>query len=236
MKILLLIFTILTSFNALAELSLPDDPLAPQSKKQEKTIRKKQEAKPQNNSSNTNSANSSNFAENEFQKTIIGKVGKWTALKANPNSNIVCYAILYAEKTKSNITKKSEEKTNKKPYITLHYFSEGRTRFGAYTGQELLEHRSVNVSIDSIQHKLSASGEYAITTNANQDEEILQSLIDSNKMMIRWEGENYSYSIDFYNIAEFPQVLKILQSNCDSTTNNSSFKGIVPRKKDLRKL
>lgn len=235
MKTLLLI-CIIISFNAFAELSLPDDPLAPKSNKQEKATRKKQNTKPQGNPSNANPINSSSFTENEFQKTIIGKVGKWTALKANPNSNIVCYAILYAHKTKSNITKKSGEKTNKKPYITLNYFSEGRTRFGAYVGYELVEHRSVNVSIDSIQHKLSASGEYAITTNANQDAEILQSLIDSNKMMIRAEGKNYSYSIDFYDIAEFPQVLDILQSNCDSTTNNSSFKGIVPAKKDLKAL
>ena len=227
MKTLLLIFIII-SFNAFAELSLPDDPLASQSKKQERHSRKTQDKKPKNNSSS--------FTENQFHKTIIGKVGKWTALKANPNSNIVCYAILYAEKSKSNAKKNIGENSNKKPYITLHYFSEGRTRFSAYTGYELLEHRSVNVSIDSIQHKLSASGEYAITTNANQDAEILQSLIDSNKMMIRAEGKNYSYSIDFYDIAEFPQVLKILQSNCDSTTNNSSFKGIVPTRKDLKAL
>ena len=227
MKTLLLIFIII-SFNAFAELSLPDDPLASQSKKQERHSRKTQDKKPKNNSSS--------FTENEFQKTIIGKVGKWTVLKANPNSNIVCYAILYAEKSKSNIKRNSGENSNKKPYITIHYFSEGRTRFGAYIGYELLANRSVNISIDFIQHKLSASGEYAITTNANQDAEILQNLIDSNQMMIRWEGENYSYSIDFYNITEFPQVLTILQSNCDSTTNNSSFKGIVPTKKDLRPL
>ena len=217
-------------------MSPPNNPLAQKPKKQENHTRQKQDKNPKNNPSSENSPNSTNFAEKTFQKTIIGKVGKWTALKANPNSNIVCYAILYAEKSKSNIKRNSGENSNKKPYITIHYFSEGRTRFGAYIGYELLANRSVNISIDFIQHKLSASGEYAITTNANQDAEILQNLIDSNQMMIRWEGENYSYSIDFYNIKEFPQVLTILQSNCDSTTNNSSFKGIVPTKKNLRML
>ena len=230
MKTLLFIF-IITSFNAFAQLSLPDDPLAPKSNKQEVPARKKS-----NNGSNGSLTDSKNVTENELQKTIIGKVGKWTALKANPNSNIVCYAILFAEKTKSNTKKNSGNNSIKKPYIAIHYFAEGRVRFSAYTGYELLTRRSVNVSIDSIQHKLSASGEYAITTNSNQDAEILQDIIDSNAMMIRSEGENYSYSIDFYEISEFPQVLKILQSHCDSTTNNSSFKGIVPTKKDLKAL
>jgi|GEM_PF-4598582 len=228
MKLLLIIF-IAISFNAFCELSLPDDPLAPQSKTQERIPRKKPRIKPSN-------MEAIKFTDKEFHKTIIGKVGKWTVLKANPNSNIVCYAILYAEKTKGNIKKNLSDNSSKKPYITINYFSEGATRFGAYIGYELLGRRSVNVSIDSIQHKLSTSGEYAITNNANQDAEILQNLIDSNRMMIRSEGENYSYSIDFYDISEFPQVLAILQDNCDSTTNNSSFKGIVPTKKDLRSL
>ena len=227
MKFLLLL--LLISFNAFAALTLPDDPLAPKVKKQEKPIRKKPRIKPLH-------TEPIKFTDKEFHKTIIGKVGKWTVLKANPNANIVCYAILYAEKSKSNTKKNISDNSNTKPYITLNYFSEGRTRFGAYVGYELLKNRSVNISIDSIQHKLSASGEYAITTNTNQDTEILQSLIDANKMMIRSEGENYSYSIDFYDISEFPQVLEILQSNCDSTTNNSSFGGIVPTKKDLMKL
>jgi hypothetical protein len=226
-----LLFTLIISLNALASqpISLPDDPLDATSSKQEMPARRK----PQNNQLNKDSKN---FAEKHFQKTIIGKVGKWTAIKANPNSNIVCYAILYAESNTSNTKKPLGNNSNSKPYIAIHYFSEGRTRFSAYAGYELLNSSSANVSIDSTQHKLSASGEYAITNNANQDAEILQNLIDSNKMMIRSEGKNYSYSIDFYDISEFAQVLAILQDNCDSTTNNSSFKGIVPTKKDLRVL
>jgi len=169
--------------------------------------------------------------DEKLNKNIIGKTGKWTAIRANPNSNNVCYAILYANDRKGN-----QKLAQEKPYIMIHYFAEGRVRFSAYFGYSLLEYRDVHVSIDSMQYKLKPMNEYAITDSSEKDDAIVEALRGAKNLMIRGEGANYSYSIDFYDVSGTSEVFKILQTQCDSTTNNSSFKGIVPTKKDLKKL
>ena len=62
----------------------------------------------------------------QLTKNIIGTAKKWTILRADPNSNNVCYAILYVDDRKGN--QNIEEET---PYIMVHYFSEGRMRFSS---------------------------------------------------------------------------------------------------------
>ncbi len=167
-----------------------------------------------------------------LEKKIIGKVGKWTALRANPKEKIVCYAVLYAEKTTAN----TNHNTKERPYISIHYFSEGRVRFSAFTGHEILADSSVNISIDSKQYKLDSYGMFAISGSSKQDDELFTALSDAEKMLVRSDGENYSYSINFYDVQDFSAIFQLLQTHCDSNTNNSSFKGLVPTKKDLRRL
>ena len=184
------------------------------------------------NSTNENAGNENDSEPKVFEKKIIGKIGKWTALRANPRTNIVCYAVLYAEKT----TRNTRHTTKEKPYLALHYFSEGRIRFAYYIGYNLLSGSSVNISIDSMQHKMTPHGEYAIADSARQDDEMLKALSEAERVMVRGEGENYSYSIDFYNVEGFGEVANLLRTNCETSTNNSSFKGFIPTKKDLKRL
>lgn len=217
--LLLLIFS-LTSIAADLPKTLPNDPLNSTKEIEEK---EKREAKQEKLSQEK--------TEQKLEKNIIGKVDKWTALRANPNRNNVCYAILYADERKGNETLAKE-----KPYIMVHYFAEGRMRFSAYFGYSLLEYRDVHLSVDATQHKLKSMNEYAVTEVSDEDERIITSMKNASNLMIRGEGANYSYSIDFYDISGFAEIFKVLQSNCDSTTNNSSFKGVVPTKKNIKKV
>ncbi len=245
MKTIALLFATLITFThtSLAKdssKSLPTelpDPLA------EKEAKKKAERKgpmtkeerlahSKKNGANSTNENDGDSEPKVLEKKIIGKIGKWTALRANPRSNIVCYAVLYAERT----TRNTRHATKEKPYLALHYFSEGRIRFAYYIGYNLLSGSSVNISIDSMQHKMTPHGQYAIADSAKKDDEMLKALSDAERVMVRGEGENYSYSIDFYNVEGFEEVVNLLRTNCESSTNNSSFKGLVPTKKDLKRL
>ncbi len=207
--------------------------------KEERLNAKKNASSNQNDntkSDNANDGGNDNVNDEEkaptLEKKIIGKVGKWTALRANPKGKIVCYAVLYADKTTTNTTNNTKEK----PYISIHYFSEGRIRFSAFVGHEILADSSVNVSIDSVQRTLNSYGMFAISSSSQQEDEFFTALSDAEKMLVRSEGENYSYAINFYDVRDFSAIFQILRANCDFNINNSSFKGLVPTKKDLKKL
>jgi hypothetical protein len=166
----------------------------------------------------------------QLTKNIVGTAKKWTILRADPNSNNVCYAILYVDDRKGN--QKIEEET---PYIMVHYFSEGRMRFSSYSGYDLLQDRPVHMSIDSIQYKMNVINSYAMADSALQDEKIIEHLKTAQNVLIRGEGKNYSYSIDYYSPNGFAEAFKIMQFNCSSNINNSSFETIIPQKKYLKK-
>lgn len=166
-----------------------------------------------------------------FVKNIVGKSENWTVLKANPNGNDVCYAMLYTHNRRGN-----QKKQQEKPYIMVHYFSENKIRFSAYFGYNLIEGQPVNLSIDSTQYKISSVNEYAIAETATQDEEIISRLKTGNTLLIRGEGIDYSYSVDTYLLKGFAKAFKIMQKKCDSNANNSAFKTIVPERESLKKL
>jgi hypothetical protein len=237
--IILQIFILILAFNSLGK-DLPDqlpDPLSPISSnkntKKPSTEEHKENIKFNNNKSKNLSKEAQKTEKNDiFKKKIIGKVGKWTAIHATPKSRNVCYAILYSDERKSNEGKKKQEK----PYIMVHYFSENKIRFSAYFGYQLLPNYNVSLSIDSVHYKLQSLGEYAIAESFQEDYDIINAMQDSTKLIMHSRGYNYSYAIDIYDLSNFSEIFQILQSNCDSTTNNSSFKGIVPTKEDIKKL
>lgn len=173
----------------------------------------------------------SSFANTEFSKNIIGKSQDWTILKANPNNNTVCYAMLYTRERRGN-----QQTQEEKPYIMVHYFSEHKVRFSTYFGYILLQNHPVHLSIDSTQYKISSIDEYAIAQSAEQDDQIVTKLKSSNTLLIRGEGINHSYSVDTYNIQGFDKAFAIMQKQCDSSANNSTFKTIVPEKDSLKKI
>jgi hypothetical protein len=171
------------------------------------------------------------FANAEFAKNIVGTSQGWTVLKANPNDNTVCYAMLYTQDRRGNQITEAE-----KPYIMVHYFSESKVRFSTYFGYNLLESQPVHLSIDSTQYKISPMNEYAITQSAQQDDEIIGKMKMAETLLIRGEGVNYSYSVDTYNLQGFDKAFEIMQENCDSNANNSAFTQIVPEKKSIKPL
>ena len=171
------------------------------------------------------------FASAEFIKNIVGTSDEWTVLKANPNDNTVCYAMLYTQDRRGN---QAEQKD--KPYIMVHYFSENKIRFSTYFGYKLLEKHPVHLSIDSNQYKISSLNEYAITQSSLQDEEIINQMKGGNNLLIRGEGVNYTYSVDTYNIQGFAKAFEIMQENCDSNANNSAFETITPSKNDIKPI
>ena len=76
---------------------------------------------------------------------------------------------------------------------------------------------------------------YAMADSALQDEKIIEHLKTAQNILIRGEGKNYSYSIDHYSPNGFAEAFKIMQFNCSSNINNSSFETIIPQKKYLKK-
>lgn len=172
-------------------------------------------------------------AENKslLNKNVIGNVKKWTILRATPHNNNVCYAILYVSERKGN--QKSSDET---PYIMVHYFSENKMRFSAYFGFKVNETRPIHLSMDSIQYKIKPLEFYAITQSLEQEDEIITHMKKAQTILLRAEGENYSYSIDRYDIDGFNEVFQMMQSNCSFHADNSSFKTIIPSKKDIKKV
>lgn len=170
-------------------------------------------------------------ANTDFTKEIVGTSKNWTIIKANPNGNSVCYAILYTQARNGNQTVQAE-----KPHIMVHYFTETKVRFSKYFGYKLLEGQPVHLSIDSNQYKISSLNEYAIASSSQQDDEIIKKLKGASTLLIRGEGANYSYSVDTYNIEGFDKAFEIMQKNCDLNSNNSAFKKITPEKSDIKKL
>ena len=169
--------------------------------------------------------------EKQVTKSVIGKSKKWTVLRANPKSNNVCYAILYVNKHKGN-----QKVEKEKPYIMVHYFSEGRTRFSIYFGYTLLKNKPIHLSIDSKQYKLSPLNEYAVSNTSLQDKQIIDQLKTSNNLLIRGEGKHYAYSIDLYDTVGFAKAFDIMQSHCNSSKEYSSFNTIVPSEQHLKKI
>lgn len=171
------------------------------------------------------------LANAEFTKNIIGKSQDWTVLKANPNDNTVCYAILYTHEHRGN-----QQPQEEKPYIMVHYFSEHKVRFSTYFGYTLLQEQPVHLSIDSTQYKISSMNEYAIAQSSEQDDQIISKLKSAKTLLIRGEGMNHSYSVDTYNVQGFDKAFEIMQEKCESNSNNSAFKTVVPEKESLKKL
>lgn len=166
-----------------------------------------------------------------INKNIIANIKKWTVLRATPNNNNVCYAIMYVTERKGN-----QKITDETPYIMVHYFSENKMRFSAYFSFKVNDTRPVHLSIDSIQYKIKPLEFYAITQSAEQEGEIIEHMKKTQTVLIRSEGENYSYAIDKYEIDGFSEVFKFMQANCSFHSDNSSFKTIIPTKKDIKKV
>lgn len=166
--------------------------------------------------------------QSTLAKNIIGTSKGWTVLRANPNNKDVCYAIMYVENRQGN--QKIEEE---RPYIMVHYFSKDRTRFSVYFGYQL-ETKSVPMSIDSIQYKLTPLDSYGITDSPAQDAEIINQMQMAQTVLVRGEGKNYSYSIDEYSVDGFTEAFGIMQAKCGFNNDNSSFDTMIPTKKNLK--
>ena len=167
----------------------------------------------------------------ELTKDIIGQNKYWTALKSYPNGKKTCYAISYPISSIGNQKKREEL-----PYIMVHYFGIEKFRFSAYLGYDLTQNRAVNLSIDSTQHQIQASSQYAIAQNFNQDFKLLEGIKKGTKLLIRGEGKDFSYSVDEYSLIGFMEMFEIMQKHCNFNKNKSSFETVVPNKSHLKQI
>lgn len=147
-----------------------------------------------------------------YTKSVLAHFKNWTVLTANPKDNKVCYSITYSKKRIGNIV--IDKAKSFKPYFMVHYFSPFKQRISIFFDYKLHQGSSVFISIDGKQFEFHPLENYAFALDAETDSGIISALLHSNKILVRGEGPENTYSVDEYSSIGFVKAYNEMKSAC----------------------
>jgi hypothetical protein len=144
-----------------------------------------------------------------LKKENTNSIENWTYTKTKPSKRDICYAVTYSKKRIGNFKAKTD-----KPYIIINYIDEYRKRISVFNGYKARKGSSIKISVGNKTFTLSSYENFGITKSFQDNDDIIAKMFKSNKMLVRAESENGSYTVDEYDLSGFGKVYSKLQISC----------------------
>ena len=142
--------------------------------------------------------------------TVVANNGPWTAYTMTEGDNLLCFMSAKPEKAEGNYTRRGETLA----LVTHRPAENANNVVSTVAGYTYKEDTDVSWRIGNKTFQLFTNGERAWARRASEDEDIVESMIAGNRLVVKGTSSRDTLTTDTYSLIGFTATYRSMSEAC----------------------